>query len=135
MVTACGGDGPRGVDAGWVMSEPSTTAAGVAGGIMLAGVATGLQADLVFPAFVGAIWSLKALEPGGGVVWRVVQVVVGTLIGAWATPVAAQAVTGMLPAALAGMEALRYPLAWAIGWGGLRLGLPVLERRVGRGAR
>ena len=61
-------------------------------------------------------------SPGGGVVWRVVQVVVGTLIGAWATPVAAQAVTGMLPAALAGMEALRYPLAWAIGWGGLRLG-------------
>lgn len=117
------------------MSEPSTTAAGVAGGIMLAGVATGLQADLVFPAFVGAIWSLKALDPGGGIAWRVLQVVVGTLIAAWATPVAAQVMNGMLPPSLSGLDALRYPLAWAIGWGGLRLGLPMLERWVRRGAR
>lgn len=111
------------------MSEPtSITAAGLAGGIMLAGVATGLQAELVLPAFVGAIWSLKAMQ-SGGVAWRVLQVVVGTLGATWSAPLAAQFAAQMVPDAMnVTPEMLRYPVALAVGWGGLRLLLPRLER-------
>ena len=62
------------------MTEPAlTTTAGhaLAGtGIMVAGIATGLPADLIFPSFVGALWALKTAEQGGP--WaRVLQVVAG----------------------------------------------------------
>lgn len=111
------------------MSEPtSITAGSLAGGIMVAGVATGLQAELVLPAFVGALWSLKALDPGS-VGWRVVQVVVGTLAATWSTPLAAQFAAQTMPVT-AGItsEMLRYPVALALGWGVLRFVLPKLEK-------
>lgn len=110
------------------MSEPtSITAAGVAGGIMLAGVATGLQAELVLPAFVGAIWSLKVLQ-SGGVAWRVLQVVVGTLIATWSAPLAAHLAVQAVPDAMGVTpDMLRFPMAWVVGWGGLRFVLPRLE--------
>lgn len=46
------------------MTEPASTTsiAATAGGIMIAGLATGLPADLIFPGFVGALWALRTAE-------------------------------------------------------------------------
>ena len=44
---------------------------------MVAGLATGLPADLIFPGFVGALWALRSMDEGGP--WaRVLQVIAGT---------------------------------------------------------
>lgn len=110
------------------MTEPTSTAIATAGGIMVAGVATGLPADLIFPGFVGAVWALRDVAEGGH--WaRVAQVVVGTLLAAWAAaPLALFAASVVPGAASIPAEMLRYPLAFAVGWGGLSIGL----RRIGR---
>ena len=63
-----------------LMTEPASTtaAAATAGSIMVAGLATGLPADLIFPGFVGALWALRSMDEGGP--WaRVLQVIAGTL--------------------------------------------------------
>lgn len=113
------------------MTEPTSTAAAAGAGIMIAGLATGLPADLILPAFVGAIASLRAAEEGGP--WaRVLQVFVGTLLAAWtAAPVTLLAgeimpVTSRIPD-----EMMRYPVAFALGWGGLSLVLPRVGKLMG----
>lgn len=110
------------------MTEPASTAiAAGASGVMVFGIATGLPADLIFPAFVGALWALRSVEEGGP--WaRALQVFVGTYLAAVSTqPVtlwAADIIPGVkqIPA-----EMMRYPVAWLIGWGGLSIAL----RRIG----
>lgn len=71
------------------MPEPTSTtsAAAVAGGLItVAGIATGLPADLILPSFVGALWALRQ-APEGGAWSRVLQVLAGTLLACWsATP-------------------------------------------------
>lgn len=116
------------------MTEPATsaTATAIAGtGIMVAGIATGLPADLIFPSFVGALWALKTAEQGGP--WaRVLQVIAGTLFAAWSAHPASLAAGTVVPqSAQIDPSLLRYPLAFAIGWGGLKLGLGRFERTVG----
>lgn len=120
------------------MTEPATTTAAhaLAGtGIMVAGIATGLPADLIFPSFVGALWALKTAEQGGP--WaRVLQVVAGTLFAAWSAAPASLGAAGVIPqVAQIDPGMLRYPLAFAIGWGGLRLGLGQFERIFGGGSK
>lgn len=121
------------------MTEPAlTTTAGhaLAGtGIMVAGIATGLPADLIFPSFVGALWALKTAEQGGP--WaRVLQVITGTLFAAWSAHPASLAASTVVPqAAQIDPSLLRYPLAFAIGWGGLKLGLGRVERLFGGGPK
>lgn len=115
------------------MTEPAstTTAAATAGSIMIAGLATGLPADLIFPGFVGALWALRTAEPGGP--WsRVMQVVVGTLLAAWtAVPVSLAAASVVPQAAQIAPELLRYPVAFALGWGGLSFLLDRVARIMG----
>lgn len=126
------------------MTEPaltSTAGHALAGtGIMVAGIATGLPADLILPSFVGALWALKTAEQGGP--WaRVLQVVAGTLFAAWSAhpaSLAAASITtaSMLPdGARIDPALLRYPLAFAIGWGGLKFGLGRFERLIGGGPK
>lgn len=103
------------------MSEPtSTTAAAVAGIITVGGVATGLPADMLLPGFVGALWALRSVEEGR-LVWRVLQVVVGTLGAAWSAPVLATTAANLIGAEV---HLVKFPLALALGWGGLRYLLP-----------
>lgn len=113
------------------MTEPTTTgAAAWAGGIMIAGVATGLPADLIFPGFVGALWALR-LAGEGGAVSRVLQVIAGTLLAAWSAAPLSLVAGEVLPhAAKVPHEMLRYPLAFLVGWGGLSIGLSWLGRRM-----
>lgn len=113
------------------MTEPTATAAAAGAGIMVAGLATGLPSDLILPAFVGALASLRAMEEGGP--WaRVLQVVAGTLAAAWA----AQPVT-LLAGDVAPWidripdEMMRYPIAFCLGWGGLSLVLPRVGKIMG----
>lgn len=113
------------------MTEPIATPAAAGAGIMVAGLATGLPADLILPAFVGALVSLRAIEEGGP--WaRVMQVVASTLAAAWA----AQPVT-MLAGDVAPWidripdEMMRYPIAFSLGWGGLSLVLPRVGKIMG----
>ena len=113
-----------------LMTEPASTtaAAATAGSIMVAGLATGLPADLIFPGFVGALWALRSMDEGGP--WaRVLQVIVGTLLAAWSAVPLSMAAASVVPqAAQINPELLRYPAAFAVGWGGLS----ILLERVGR---
>ncbi len=113
------------------MTEPTATAAAAGAGIMVAGLATGLPADLILPAFVGALASLRAMEEGGP--WaRVLQVFAGTLIAAWTAAPVSLLAGDILPAASrVPIEMLRYPVAFLLGWGGLRFVLPRFEKIMG----
>lgn len=115
------------------MTEPTTTtaAAAAAGSIMVAGVATGLPADLIFPGFVGALWALRTAEQGGP--WaRVLQVLIGTLLASWtAVPVSLAAASIVPEAAAISPDLLRYPVAFALGWGGLSILLDRIGRLMG----
>lgn len=111
------------------MTEPTSTgAAAWAGGIMVAGIATGLPADLIFPGFVGSLWALRVAGEGGAA-WRVLQVIAGTLTAAWfAEPVSLVAGEVLPWIAKVPHEMRRYPLALLIGWGGLSIGLAWIGR-------
>lgn len=115
------------------MTEPAstTTAAATAGSIMIAGLATGLPADLIFPGFVGALWALRSAEQGGPW-WRVLQVVAGTLLAAWtAVPVSLAAASIAPQTAQINPDLLRYPVAFAMGWGGLSIVLARVGKIMG----
>lgn len=126
------------------MAEPATTTATVtgaaaAGGVIsvvggvihVAGITTGVPLDLILPAFCGALWSLRKADPGGNLV-RVAQVLIGTLIASGGAAAAVALLVLMIPGAGSVDPApLRWPSAFLIGWGGLRLVLPWLERRLG----
>ena len=88
---------------------------------MVAGIATGLPADLIFPGFVGALWALRSMEEGQPW-WRVLQVIVGTLVAAWsAVPVSLAAASVVPQTAQIQPDLLRYPAAFLVGWGGLSI--------------
>lgn len=115
------------------MTEPATTTsvAATAGGIMIAGLATGLPAELIFPAFVGALWSLRSASEGSAIA-RVTQVLIGTLAAAWmAMPVTLAAASFVPEAASISADILRYPVAFALGWGGLSILLDRIGRLMG----
>lgn len=120
------------------MPEPTTTtgAAAVAGGLItVAGIATGLPADLILPSFVGALWALRC-APEGGAWSRVLQVLAGTLLAAWtAAPLSLVAGKIAPQAADIPTDMLRYPVAFVIGWSGLTLLLRRVERWMGEGAK
>lgn len=115
------------------MPEPTTTSAtALAGGLItVAGVATGLPADLFLPGFVGSIWALRKADEVG-IAWRIVQVCSSTLLAAWcatpATLVADAIVPGIerIPA-----DMLRYPVALVIGWAGIAGLLEYLGEKIG----
>lgn len=113
------------------MTEPTATAAAAGAGIMVAGLATGIPAELILPAFVGALASLRAMDEGGP--WaRVMQVFAGTLLAAWtAAPVTLLAGDILPIASRVPAEMLRYPVAFSLGWGGLRFVLPRVEKLMG----
>lgn len=116
------------------MPEPTstTTAAAVAGGLItVAGIATGLPADLILPSFVGALWALRQ-APEGGAWSRVLQVLTGTLLACWsATPLSLVAGQVMPEAASVPSQMLRYPLAFVMGWGGLSILLQKVSAAMG----
>jgi len=116
------------------MTEPATTAAGahiVGSGILIAGVATGLPADLIFPAFVGALWSLRGMDEAGP--WGcVLQVIAGTLLAAWmAAPVTLLAGDILPQVNKVPDEMLRYPIAFGLGWGGLSIAMKRITSLIG----
>ena len=113
------------------MPEPTTTtsAAAYAGGLItIAGITTGLPADLILPGFVGALWALRT-APEGGACGRVLQVLIGTLLAAW-TAAPLSLIAGQIAPQAADIPAdmLRYPVAFAIGWSGLTIVLRHVER-------
>lgn len=118
------------------MSEPTAVAAAATAtapatagaGIVVAGIATGLPADLLLPCFVGALWSLRGAGEGGP--WaRVVQVFFGTLMAAWfAEPAAAMVAGAVSGVAAIDSSLMRFPMAFALGWGGLSIVLGGLAR-------
>lgn len=116
------------------MTEPASTTTAVAaaaGSIMVAGIATGLPADLIFPGFVGALWALRTAEQGGPLA-RVLQVVIGTLLAAWsAVPVSLAAAAGAPEFARVDPLLLRYPVAFLLGWGGLSIVLARVGKIMG----
>lgn len=114
------------------MPEPALTATAITSAAVLtvAGVSTGIPLDLIAPAFLGALWSLR-VRPPAGLLTRVGQVVIGALFGAWTAPVVAHSVGGLLPGVSAGPELVRFPAALAIGYAGLRM----LAARTEAGAR
>lgn len=106
------------------MSEPTTTTAAAIGGVItVAGVATGLPADMLLPAFVGSLWALRHADEGT-MLWRTLQVVVGTLAAAWCAPVLAGVASSTTGAEV---HVVKFPLALVLGWGGLRFLLPRAE--------
>ena len=101
------------------MSVNASQTAIASGGSIITvwGLVTGLPADLIFPAFIGALWALRTTDESR-VFWRVIQVVGGTLVAAWATP----AFAGLVPVDLGlSSDTIRYPIAVACGWSGLGL--------------
>lgn len=114
----------------------TTSSAAVAGGLItVAGIATGLPADLILPGFVGALWALRT-APEGGAWGRVMQVLIGTLLAAW-TAAPLSLLAGQIAPQAASIPAhmLRYPAAFLIGWGGLTLLLRRVERWMGEGSK
>lgn len=125
------------------MAEPASTAltgaaaAGsvisVVGGIIhVAGIATGIPPELILPAFVGSLVGLRKADPGGTAA-RVAQVCVSTLLATWGAAVVVAMAAGLLPVVFAQLDPVvsRYPAAFGLGWGGLRLVLPWIERHFG----
>lgn len=104
------------------MADPTilTTATASAAVLTVAGVSTGIPLDLVVPAFLGALWSLR-YHPPAGLAVRVCQVVTGALFAAWLTPVVAHSMGALIPGVTAGPDLVRFPAAFAIGFGGLRV--------------
>lgn len=114
------------------MADPTApTIALAATGITVFGVATGLPPDLILPSFCGALWALRSCGQAS-MLTRISQVFAGTMFATWMTPVAALLVGKFLPEA-AGVSpaALRFPVAVLLGWGGLSLVLPLIEKRFG----
>ncbi len=123
------------------MSEPLSTAATVpaaSAGLLaltnqvltVAGISTGIPVDVLLPAFMGALYSLKNMEEGGFGA-RLTQVIGGTLFAAWSAPYAASAIAYFLPAVQhVDPAGVRFPAAALLGWGGLTLVLPRLQRFV-----
>jgi len=100
------------------MAEATTiTATGAA--LTVAGLATGLPPELIIPAFIGALWSIRAARQTS-VISRLWQVTTGTLFGAWSAKSAVAFATGMWPAVSAAAD-LKYPAAFAVGFFGLKL--------------
>lgn len=115
------------------MSEPTTLSAAATAGLLItvAGIPTGLPSDLVFPGFIGALWALRAIE-AGGVLARIGRVLAGTLLAAWSAHPLAIIAAGVLPVSVSvAPETLRYPVAFAVGWGGLSIGLHWVGRLFG----
>lgn len=97
-------------------SDAAPVAAGL---ITIAGVATGLPNDLVFPSFAGALWALRRAEEDN-LFWRIVQLLVGTLSAVWITPPALLIAGQIIPLLdHIPQEVLRYPLAMTVGWMGI----------------
>lgn len=98
-------------------------------GLIVGGVATGLPAELLGPAFAGALAGV-IYRPGdlsgnprsdAAVILRMcIQVVLGTLISAWSSIPLAHVIGGFIPAA-AGMapDMAKWPIAICNGFGGL----------------
>lgn len=121
------------------MSEPTSViaTAGVASVpiITIAGLNTGLPVDMILPSFVGAVWALVSVQEGRFVV-RVTQVFFGTLLAAWSAQpiagIAAGIAVRMLPSGVSiSSDALSWPVAFGIGYGGLSVGLRWIRRRLG----
>lgn len=104
------------------MADPTAVATATvsAAFLTIAGVSTGIPLDLLPPAFLGALWSLRA-HPPASLWWRVAQVFGGALCGAWTAPLAAHYLHVIAPGAEAVPQVARYPIAIALGFGGLRL--------------
>lgn len=116
------------------MAEPATHAAASAASVItVSGLATGLPADLILPAFVGALWSLRAAKQSG-LVMRVWQVATGTLGAAWGSQAAAAALIGFMPT-VAGAPNIKYFVAFGMGFSLLRLLDAWTRRKEEEGAR
>lgn len=97
-----------------------------ADGLVVAGVQSGLRIDLMPPAFVFALWSLRR-SPEAGRLDKFLRVLAGTCFGAWGGWPLALAVTSVVPknlhryldvAATLSPTSLQYLTAGLIGYAG-----------------
>lgn len=103
------------------MSEPAILAASTAAGLVVAGVATGLQPELLMAGAAGGWWAMS-YQDSIPAFKRASRIVISSLVAAWATPLAASFVD--LPQA----PALQLPVALVIGLATIDvLGLGVLS--------
>lgn len=87
--------------------------------ITIAGIATGLPNDLIFPGFAGSLWAIKSAQETS-IFWRIVQLVIGTLLAAWVTHPFLYLVNQVFPVlSVVPPDILKYPVAMVAGWGGL----------------
>lgn len=92
------------------MSEPAIlTASATAAGLVVAGVATGLQPELLVAGAAGGWWAMSYQEPLPALK-RGTRIVLSALVAAWSTPLAASFVD--LPGR---MHLLQFPVALLIG--------------------
>ena len=97
------------------------------GSLMLWGVHTGLHLDLMVPAIIGALGSLRYSESTN--VWRkYIEVLVSAALGAWSAYPAALLMLAVTPeAATVPVMLSRYLVALGVGYAGLAL----LDKRLG----
>ena len=106
---------------------PSVTLTSV-GIITIAGISTGIPPEVLWPALAGALASL-IYWPQGSPVVSAAKVILSTLFSAWTVPVAAKLLESALPSASTiPMEVIKFPAAFGLGFGGLKL----LAARVSR---
>ena len=99
--------------------------------ITVAGIATGLPSDLIFPGFAGSLWAIKSAQETS-IFWRIVQLVVGTLLAAWITHPFLFLVNQLIPVLNpVPPEVLKYPVAFLSGWWGLTRALGWFGERAG----
>lgn len=105
------------------MSEPTAIAASAtAAGIVIAGVSTGLQPELLVAGAAGGWWAMSYQESMPALK-RGTRIVLSALVAAWSTPLAASFID--LPGR---MHMLQFPVAMAIGLATIDvLGLGVLS--------
>lgn len=120
------------------MAEPTTTSALIglssAFGITLFGVATGLHPSILIAGLAGGLWALQ-INPPVGALARILFLGASSLIAGYLAPVAAAvtaaAAVKLLPfwPADVSRDVLQFPVAFCIGFLGIRWIGPALLRR------
>lgn len=123
------------------MAEPTTTSAIIglssAFGITVLGVATGLHPAILIAGFSGGLWAMS-IAPPAGIVARVLFLAGSSMVTGYLAPV----VTAILAAAAVKTipfwpadvtrDVLQFPVAFCVGFLGLRWIGPALLRRATR---
>ena len=121
------------------MAEPTTTSGVLIGlsssfGITILGVATGLHPAILIAGFSGGLWAMS-IEPPAGLLARILFLGGSSMVSGYLAPVAAAvaaaAAVKLIPFWPADVtrEVLQFPVAFCVGFLGLRWIGPALLRR------